>query len=56
MTKPLTTKQVALLLGVSERRVQAMLKQQKKHFPNARQCECGVKWFIPASDVKTIKS
>jgi excisionase family DNA binding protein len=52
MTKQFTTQEVAEMLGVSLRRVQAMLKQKVAHFPHARQCECGKTWYIPEKDLK----
>jgi hypothetical protein len=56
--KNYTTKQVAELRGVSERRICAMLKQDanpkrcKTHFPHAKRCECGKAWLIPSKDIK----
>jgi len=53
--KYLTTKQTAVLEGLTERRIRAKLKQNKRHYPGAvyRECECGRKaWFIPENNVK----
>ncbi len=49
--KTYSTAQVAEILKVSVRRVEAMLKQKKKHFPTSKKCECGRSWIILQADV-----
>lgn len=48
--KKYTTKQAAEILGVCAQRVYA--KIEKKHFPNAKKCECGQVYLIPENDLK----
>ena len=45
----LTTKQVAQIQQISERRVRAKIKQG--HYPNAFKCPCGQAWLIPDKDL-----
>lgn len=53
--KYLTTKKVAILLGVSERRVRAKIAQG--HFPRAKPCGCEKgNWLIPKTDVLISKN
>jgi excisionase family DNA binding protein len=45
-----TTKQAAEILGVSERRVRAMIKQ--KHFKNLKKRSIKYEWLISEDEIK----
>lgn len=58
--KTYTTHQAAELLGTSYHALRKQLDRDAKKprkerkFPNAKHCECGYAWVIPAKDVNNL--
>lgn len=61
-SKHCTTEQVAKLLGMEYEALRKQLQRDAKKprnqrkYPNARKCECGYGWVIPAKDITAVNN